>query len=411
MARRCVGNSRLVFAVSAAFAPPLLRLANEENGGLHFVGSSRAGKTTVLRAAGSVWGGGGINGYLRSWRATSNGIEGIAEMHCDTLLCLDEIGQVDAREAGEIAYMAANGMGKGRARRDGSARRSPQWRLLFLSSGEVSLADKMAEIGRRLKAGQEVRLVDIPADANAGKGVFQKLYGAASAGAFAEDLRQATEKYYGAPIRRFLKLLTVRHAADPVGLAEALQANRGEFLGTHLPENASGQVRSVGGRFALVAAAGSLATALGLTRWPDDEADRAAAACFRAWLERRGSAGDHDIEVGIRQVIAFIEAHGSSRFEPAWQDCAERVINRAGFRRRDDNKHWEYMVLPEQWRSEVAKGFDPRALAGAMIERGLIIPASDGKAAKPVKVPYHGTVRLYVLAPGIIAEEEGEDAG
>ena len=89
----------------------------------------------------------------------------------------------------------------------------------------------------------------------------------------------------------------------------------------------------------------------------------------------------------------------------------ERVINRAGFRRRNDNGRWEYMVLPEQWRSEVAKGFDRPALARAMIERGLIIPASDGKAAKPVKVPGHGTVRLYVLAPGIIGDVEGNDAG
>jgi putative DNA primase/helicase len=71
----------------------------------------------------------------------------------------------------------------------------------------------------------------------------------------------------------------------------------------------------------------------------------------------------------------------------------------------------ERMVLPEQWRSEVAKGFDAPALARAMIERGLIIPAGDGKAAKPVKVPGHGTVRLYVLAPGIIGDAEGNDAG
>jgi hypothetical protein len=65
------------------------------------------------------------------------------------------------------------------------------------------------------------------------------------------------------------------------------------------------------------------------------------------------------------------------------------------------------MVLPEQWPSEVAKGFDAPALARAMIERGLIVPAGDGKAAKPVKVPEHGTVRLYVLAPGIIGDVEG----
>jgi uncharacterized protein (DUF927 family) len=412
VATRCVGNSRLVCSVSSAFAPPLLTLANEENGGFHFVGASRTGKTTILRTGASVWGGGGINGYLRSWRATSNGLESIAEAHCDTLLCLDEMGQVEAREAGEIAYMLANGAGKGRARSDGSARRPAQWRLVFLSSGEVSLADKMSEIGRRSKAGQEVRLVDIPADAGAGLGAFEKLHGAGSPGIFAEELRIATEQYYGAPIRRFLELLTARYAVDPLGLAELLRANRDEFLSAYLPEGASGQVRSVCGRFALVAAAGSLATAFGLTGWPNDEADLAAGICFRAWLARRGSVGDHDIETGIRQVIAHIEAHGSSRFEAAWEENAERVINRTGFRRRCDHRGcWEYMVLPEQWRGEVAKGFDAPALARAMIERRQIIPAGDGKAAKPVKVPGHGTVRLYVLAPGIIGGAEGNDAG
>jgi uncharacterized protein (DUF927 family) len=411
VARRCVGNSRLVFSVSLAFAPPLLNPASEENGGFHFVGPSRAGKTTNLRAAASVWGGGGINGYLRSWRATSNGLESIAEAHCDTLLCLDEMGQVEAREAGEIAYMLANGFGKGRARRDGSARAPAQWRLFFLSSGEISLGDKMAEIGKHLKAGQEVRLVDIPADAGTGNGAFESLHGATSAGAFAEELGLATQGHYGAPIRRFLELLTEQYAADPAGLIELLRASRREFLAAHLPEDASGQARSVCCRFALVAAAGSLATEFGITGWPDDEADRAAAACFRAWLDRRGSAGDHDIEAGIRQVRAYIEAHGSSRFEAAWEQTPERVSNRAGFRRREANKSWEYMILPQQWRSEVVKGFDYLSLARVMVDRGLITPDGGGKAAKPVKVPGHGTMRLYVLAPGIIGDADGHDAG
>jgi putative DNA primase/helicase len=408
---RCIGNSRLVLAVSAAFAAPLLLLANEENGGFHFVGSSRAGKTTVLRVAGSVWGGGGIGGYLRSWRATSNGLEGIAEAHCDTLLCLDEMGQVDAREAGEIAYMLANGSGKGRARRDGSPRRPAQWRLLFLSSGEISLGDKMAEIGKRPKAGQEVRLVDIPADAGAGFGTFENLNDAASPGAFAEELRIATDRYHGAPIRQFLELLTARCATDASGLTDLLRASRDDFLSAHLPDGASAQVRSVCGRFALVAAAGSLATAFELTGWPDDEADRAGAKCFRAWLERRGSAGDHEIETGIRQVIAYVEAHGNSRFEAAWEDNGDRVINRVGFRRRGDGECWEYLVLPEQWKSEVTKGFDAGALARVMVERKLLVPAKDGKRSKMVKVPGHGALRLYVLKLGIIGgSADGTDA-
>jgi hypothetical protein len=46
-----------------------------------------------------------------------------------------------------------------------------------------------------------------------------------------------------------------------------------------------------------------------------------------------------------------------------------------------------------------------------MIECGLIICASDNKAAKPVNVPGHRTLRLYVLAPGIIGDVEANDAG
>jgi hypothetical protein len=88
-------------------------------------------------------------------------------------------------------------------------------------------------------------------------------------------------------------------------------------LKAHLPPDASGQVRSVCSRFALAAAGGNLATAFGLTGWPDDEADRAAAACFKAWLQKHGSSGDHETAAGIRQVLAFVEAHGASRFEAA----------------------------------------------------------------------------------------------
>ena len=50
---------KVVFGISAGFAAPLLQIAGQESGGLHFVGSSRSGKTTILHVAGSIWGGGG----------------------------------------------------------------------------------------------------------------------------------------------------------------------------------------------------------------------------------------------------------------------------------------------------------------------------------------------------------------
>ena len=65
-----IGNSRLSFALCAAFAGPLLRLAGLEGGGFSFEGGSSSGKTTTLQIAASVWGG---PEHVRSWRATDNG--------------------------------------------------------------------------------------------------------------------------------------------------------------------------------------------------------------------------------------------------------------------------------------------------------------------------------------------------
>lgn len=45
----------------------------------------------------------------------------------------------------------------------------------MLSTGEKGLADKILEEGGRVQAGQAVRLVDIPADAGAGLGLFESL--------------------------------------------------------------------------------------------------------------------------------------------------------------------------------------------------------------------------------------------
>jgi len=85
----CVGNHRLAFVVSVAFAGPLLNLLGHESGGFHLYGDSSGGKTTHLQVAASVYGGPRL---VRSWRSTDNALESIAAAHSDGLLVLDEIG-------------------------------------------------------------------------------------------------------------------------------------------------------------------------------------------------------------------------------------------------------------------------------------------------------------------------------
>jgi putative DNA primase/helicase len=238
VARFAVGNSRLAFSISTSVAAILINACGIESGGFHFRGASSIGKSTALLAAGSVWGGGGRNGFLTSWRATSNALEGVAVTHNDALVCLDELSLVAARDASESAYMLANGSGKSRAARNGSLRKPAEWALLFLSSGEIGLAEKIAEDlrGRRETAGQEVRFVDIPADTGE-HGLFENLHGFPSSQAFADHLRIMARESYGAAARAFIEAV----ASDLD--AAAIKQGAKSFIKDHCPEGADFQVQ------------------------------------------------------------------------------------------------------------------------------------------------------------------------
>jgi putative DNA primase/helicase len=380
IAARAVGNSRLGFAIAAAFAAPLLGLLDCEGGGFHLRGASSIGKSTTLYVASSVWGGGGLRGWVRSWRTTDNALEAVAAAHCDLLLCLDEMSEAAPEAVAACANALANGAGKARAARDGSARRVAEWRLLFISSGEESLADRLAEARggpRRVRAGQEVRVLDVPADTGR-YGLFEELHGFADARALADALKAASGRLYGTAGAAWLQVL----ADDPAGITTAAREVIEAFACDHVPDDASGQVQRAARRFALVAAAGELAIGAGILPWPPGEAERAAAACFAAWRDgREAGSGRAEDAAAIAAVRRFLIAHASSRFETIGPDdeaSGERIVNRAGWRRRDADG-WRYIIPGEVWRGEVVAGLDPEAAARACRRAGFLVPQSEAE--------------------------------
>jgi putative DNA primase/helicase len=419
----CVGNSRLAFAVACAFAGPLLRPAGVESGGFHYRGDSSSGKTTALKVAASVYGGAG---YLQRWRTTDNALEAIAAQHSDCLLILDELSQVDPKTAGECAYMLANEQGKARATRTGTPRARQTWRLLFLSAGELGLSDHMAEGMKRIKVGQETRMADIPADAGAGMGAFENLHGHEGGSAFARHVTGQAASVYGAPGRAWLEWLTTNADTLKARIREASAALAGQIV----PEAASGQVERVGARFALVGAAGELATAAGLTGWPKGESVRAARACFNAWLAARGGIGNGEVVAMLRQVRRFLETHAEGRFA-MWHrsadDHAPKTLMRAGVRRmlggdgrpvKTDADHqreygermpallgesvsFEYFILAETFKGEVCQGFDHQAVARVLLEHECLVTKEPGRLSVSERLPGIGQARCYRIPPAI----------
>jgi putative DNA primase/helicase len=393
IAARAVGNSRLVVALSAAFVGPVLALVDGEGGGLHFVGDSSTGKTTALKAAASVWGPPGKR--VLSWRATANGLEGVATAHSETFLCLDELGQIDGREAGAAAYMLANGQGKARMRAAGGLRPLPTWRVMFLSTGETGLAAHSAAAGKTTAAGMEVRILELPADAGAGLGMWEALHGLGDGKTLSEALNDATGREHGTAAAAFLSALV----ADPEAARQSARAIMARFEVASVPANASGMARRAGRRFALIAAAGELARAAGVVPWPEGEAERAAGVMFRAWAAARGGVGASEDAKAIQAVRDFIEKN-PARFE-AWDLVDELqlrpAINRAGWWRIDSDGR-EHLLLASAW-GEVAAGagLDPRRIAKAMIGAGLLIPERSGKSSQSLKPPRASRTRLYVV--------------
>lgn len=383
------GNTRLVFAICCAFAGPMLARAGVESGGFHFQGSSSAGKTTALRLPASV--SGLPRDVILTWRTTSNGLEGIAARHNDGLLILDELSQCDPKEAGPAAYMLANGKGKARASRTGAAREAASWRVLVLSSGETTVAAHMQGAGKRTNAGQELRLANIPADASAGMGMFEDLHGYPTPSAFAEALKAACERHHGTAGPAFLGALVDDFAATGTDAGPFIKAME-DFTREVVPQGASGQVWRVARRFALVAAAGELATAYGVTGWDQGEATRAAAACFHAWLADFGE-GSHEDRAAVEQVLAFLEKHGSSRFEKK-DGTGETVYNRAGFY-EDVNDTRLYYVLPEAFK-EMVVGHDSTRAAQALLAKGML--RRGDKLTRSQRLPGLGKVRVYTIA-------------
>lgn len=150
VSERCVGNPVLTSAVSLAFAGPLLQVLEVDSFGLHLRGASSCGKSTALNAAMSVWGG---PEKMSTWRTTANTLEAMASDMISRLLALDKLAVVTGKDAFDAVYTLGNGQEKRRPTANWSSAPSLNWCVGILSSGEISLAEKIAESGQKIMTG------------------------------------------------------------------------------------------------------------------------------------------------------------------------------------------------------------------------------------------------------------------
>lgn len=294
----CTYSSRGCTAVCAAFAAPLLRLLDIETFGLHFVGKTSRGKSTIGQLAASVFG--VYESYKKTWSSTTTGIEGQAYNFNDLLLILDEINQVNPVDLAGMIYAVGNEIDKSRGNKTGGVRISKRWRVLVLSTGEETIRTIIKKCGRSPTAGLDVRLAPIRAQAtdNEDLGVNESFPKGMDAIKYKDYLVTMVKKYHGAIFRAWIKYIA---GLDPVKLKEDFREYREKFSAKYRP---TAQNRRIAQNFAVVAFAGELATKAGFTGWPDiplntpenngsesvSWAFAAVGKCFSSTLEMLGNA-------------------------------------------------------------------------------------------------------------------------
>ncbi|VTN11839.1 Superfamily II helicase and inactivated derivatives [Raoultella terrigena] len=387
VARLASGNPSMMLGVAAALSAPLIGLVGADGFGVHLFEQSSAGKTTTANIASSLWG--EPDALRLTWYGTALGIANEAEAHNDSLLPLDEVGQgSSAKDVATSAYTLFNGAGKLQGAKEGGNRELKRWRTVAISTGEMDIETFLSAGGIRVKAGQLVRLLNIPMEKST---VFN---GLPNGKAHADALKEAWTDNHGAAGREWVKWLAGHQQEAKQAVRDAQARWRGL-----IPDDYGEQVHRVAERFAILEAA--LVTGAPVTGWGEQASRDAIQHSFNAWVKEFGT-GNKEHQQIIEQCEGFLNAYGLSRFAPLPYDPASLPIsNLAGYRKRKDSHDDAPMVFytfPAAFEGEIAKNFNVTQFARALASAGMLSPSADGQRFQKKSPRVDGRqINVYVL--------------
>ena len=360
LAAYAAGNSRLLLALGAAFAAPLLAPMKIENGGFHLFHASSGGKTTTAMLALSVYG--RPDKLKNTWKATALAIDNMAAATSDGFILLDEISQARGQDVSSVAYSLFNGVGKLQGAKQGGNRERLEWRVLLLSTGEFPVSQYMKQAGFEWNAGQNVRLPSIPADAGKGFRVFDTLHGHSDGAAFAEMLEETAKHHYGHAGRAWVGKLAEAMKQDKAALIGKVNSYCDAFR-ARLPADLDGQPARVAKRFALAAAALELAAEWGITGLAAGVGAAGVEACFNAWYEREGK-GNQEERVILQRAADYLQAKGNSEMFVELESIgkggyAQTSRYHAGYVKYDAARDLQVFYINSQaFETDICGGFD-----------------------------------------------------
>ena len=279
VAEKAMLSTSLTVIIAAALAAPLLHPSGLQNFTLHLSGPTRAGKTTSLIAAMSVYGF-GIELDLPNWNASGLRLLEAAAAFRDIPFPLNEVGAKKGRRAQtyhdlrDLYAQYAEGSDRERhstwsADHGGVARRL---RGICISTAEHSIAQYATMAGEVRDGGELFRAIDVNAIRKGKATIFDLAPQDLDQRAALQELRKATAECHGTALMPYIGYLM---RMGPTKVKTRTRALIQEFV-EHMPEAAhDGVIGQMATHFGLLYAGSNFGVEFGVLPCTKDHLQRA----------------------------------------------------------------------------------------------------------------------------------------
>lgn len=402
------GNAWLIYSLGLAVSSPLAVILKTRSPGVHVHGRSRKGKSSLGLFIASVWGDPNNKQLITSWNATTNGLEIHAGTANHTVICLDEIHEASPKEVDAAAYMIQNGKSRLRMKPDGSPYPKVNWNSALYSTGEVSVADRLAAGRREQKLGQEARIPSIPIECRQKLVVFEDLHGQGSSKAFVEAFSQACKNVFGVVGPAYVEALVSQKSRVETEAMETMK----EFIELVRPSFRHEFAAPVADSFALVAAAAVIVDGYLGFNLGKDEIFKGVEKVFTRWMDEFDFENIDPVRKVLRIVADELQSRRSEFLRVADADTMYRKDGKIpGYKEFDKDLGCNvYYIYPKVFSKAFCKAnkLNPNSAWKLLHEHDLLLTSisRDGQVEGTVrrKIESNGNERYYAIKDSIFVQ-------
>jgi len=304
---KAIDTKPQAFALCTALAAPLAQLVGLEGGGFHIYGASGCGKSTLLQCYASVMGLGSEPGdgskdsLILRWSSTSNSLEALSSERSGIGIAIDELGAFRAAKLSSVLYKFLSGKGQARLTSSLELAKQHSASVSLLSSGELSVEEKLLLSRETVNAGILARLPsmlltaqDMALDGESMLETAERI----------EHFKEACAEYGGTLGPRFIQVLLDKYESRE-SLNDDVRQQWQQTI-SELADYASNSIqRRVIRRFSLVLLAGWMAVDMELIPFSEDEITEAVTFMIERWLEDIETSKT-DVERAIDRLSAYL---------------------------------------------------------------------------------------------------------